>query len=101
VKLAADVILSFSDRPLHFAIYLGVISSSAALMLMTWIVYRFVNVGFSVEGWPSLMAILLLIGGIILIILGIIGSYLSRIFLQVKARPLFLIQDEISSSISK
>jgi glycosyltransferase involved in cell wall biosynthesis len=97
IKLAADVILSFSDRPLHFAIYLGVISSSAALILMTWIIYGVLHAGFSVEGWPSLMATLLLIGGIILIILGIIGSYLSRIFLQVKSRPLFLIQDEILS----
>ena len=64
---------------------------------MAWIVYGVLHAGFSVEGWPSLMATLLLIGGIILIILGIIGSYLSRIFLQVKSRPLFLIQDEISS----
>lgn len=97
-KLAADIILSFSDRPLHFAIYLGIFSSGVALMYMIWILIGVKFHGFSVQGWPSLMAVSLFLGGAILIILGIIGSYLSRIFLEVKSRPLYLVSDEIVSS---
>ena len=96
VKLAVDIILSFSDRPLKMAIGLGLIISSSSLIISLWVVYRKFKWGFEVLGWPSVVVTTLFLGGIILIILGIIGIYLGRIFQEVKSRPLFIISERIN-----
>jgi dolichol-phosphate mannosyltransferase len=93
IKLAMDVILSFSDRPLRFAIGLGVIISIISYLMLIWILYRKLTAGFSVEGWTSIMAFTFFMGGTILIVLGINGIYLGKIFDQVKNRPLYIIED--------
>lgn len=95
-KLAMDIILSFSERPLKFAIYLGIINSLLSFILATIILIRFFKWGFSVVGWTSIIASILFYSGVILIILGIIGVYIGRVFQQVKNRPLFVVQDEIN-----
>ena len=93
IKLAMDVILSFSDRPLKFAIGLGVIISIISYLMLIWILYRKLTTGFSVEGWTSIMAFTFFMGGTILVVLGINGIYLGKIFDQVKNRPLYIIED--------
>jgi dolichol-phosphate mannosyltransferase len=96
IKLASDIILSFSERPLKFAIGLGMFISTVSLLIAVWICYRSIRWGFTVSGWPSLMVAIFFLGGIILIVLGIIGIYLGRIFQEVKRRPLFIISDKIN-----
>jgi dolichol-phosphate mannosyltransferase len=96
IKLASDIILSFSERPLKFAIGLGMVISSVSILIAFWICYRSIRWGFTVSGWPSLMVATFFLGGIILVVLGIIGIYLGRIFQEVKRRPLFIISEKIN-----
>jgi hypothetical protein len=95
VKLALDIILSFSDRPLKFAIYFGTFMALLAIIISVWIVWGALNDEFVVLGWASLMASIFFVGGSILIVLGILGTYLGRVFNEVKNRPLYVISDEI------
>jgi glycosyltransferase involved in cell wall biosynthesis len=96
IQLALDVILSFSERPLKFAIYLGLIISSISIIGSAWIFIRTLKWGYSVLGWPSLIFSIFFLGGIILTVLGIMGIYIGRIFQQVKNRPLYIISSQIN-----
>ena len=95
-KLAADIILAFSDRPLRIAIGLGLVMSALSILMVTWILIGVSSWGFSVVGWPSLIAAIFFSTGIILVILGILGVYLGQVFKEVKNRPLYLISDSIN-----
>jgi dolichol-phosphate mannosyltransferase len=96
LKLANDIILSFSDRPLRFAILLGSLVSFSSLLCAFWFLYGSLNWGYSIVGWPSLIISIFFLGGINLITLGIIGIYIGRIFTQVKERPLYVISEKIN-----
>ena len=96
VNLALDIILSFSDRPLKFAIGIGIFMSILSFSLILWILIGVFNWGFTQVGWPSLMAVILLIGGVVLIVLGIIGTYIGRIFREVRNRPLYVIDEKVN-----
>jgi glycosyltransferase involved in cell wall biosynthesis len=90
LKLASDIILAFSDRPLKFAIAIGILMSTFSFFMLFYIIWGSFKWGFSSVGWASLMATTLLTGGVILIVLGIIGVYIGSIFREVKSRPLYL-----------
>ena len=96
ITLALDIILSFSDRPLRFAIGLGLLMSAVSVLFSLWIFIGAINWGFSVTGWPSLIVSIFFTSGIILIVLGIIGIYLGRIFREVKARPLYVVSESLN-----
>ena len=93
IKLASDIILSFSERPLKLAIGFGLLISSISILLALWIFYGTFKWGYSVTGWSSVIVSILFSSGIILTVLGIIGIYLGRIFQEVKRRPLFIISE--------
>jgi dolichol-phosphate mannosyltransferase len=95
IKLALDIILAFSDRPLKIAISLGSISSIFSFIFFGVIIARNILYGFSVTGWASLMATQLFIGGVVLITLGINGIYTGRVYSEVKSRPLFIVQEKL------
>lgn len=97
IRLAADIILAFSDRPLKFAAYLGLVISLISFTMIGWILFQVLQEGFSVVGWASLMASIFLIGGMLIFILGIIGIYISKIFNEVKHRPLFVVEYKLNS----
>jgi dolichol-phosphate mannosyltransferase len=97
IKLASDIILSFSERPLKFAIGFGIIISTIAIIGAFWIIYGAIQWGYSVIGWSSLMFSIFFLGGSILIVLGIIGIYLGRVFQESKKRPLYIISNTINS----
>ena len=92
-KLASDIILAFSDRPLRMAIGLGITISLLSILMVIWILIGVYSWGFTVIGWQSLVAALFFSTGIILIVLGIIGVYLGQIFREVKSRPLYIISE--------
>ena len=69
--------------------------ASIAIIMSVWIVWGALNGEFVVLGWASLMASIFFVGGSILIVLGILGIYLGRVFNEVKNRPLYVISDEI------
>jgi dolichol-phosphate mannosyltransferase len=95
-KLAFDVIISFSDRPLKFVIGLGFIFSISSICMIFWIALKYFQNEYTVIGWPSLIIATIFTTGIILIVLGIIGLYIGEIFKQVKNRPLYIISEGIN-----
>ena len=82
---------SFSSKPLYFAAYLGFFFASMSIMYIPYIVYTF-YVGTDVPGWASVIATIAFFGGVNLMILGIIGVYLSKLFAQSKNRPHYIIK---------
>jgi len=93
LRLASDIILSFSERPLKFAISVGIIVSTISIVSAAWIIYAAFTWGYSVTGWTSLIFSIFFFSGVILIFLGIIGIYLGRVFQEVKRRPLYVVSE--------
>ena len=90
IKFALDGITSFSDLPLKLATWLGYFTSFLAL-LYACSVFVQKALGYTVQGWATIMVAMLFLGGVQLISLGIIGVYIGRIFNEVKKRPLYVI----------
>ncbi|MGN1283368.1 MAG: glycosyltransferase family 2 protein [Limosilactobacillus sp.] len=94
-KYAFDGITDFSEAPLAIATWFGGLSALVAIVgLIVVIVRRFVVPGSSVNGWASLVCIMLLLGGIQLLCLGIVGRYIGRIYMQTKKRPIYIIKEK-------
>lgn len=94
-KYAFDGITDFSEAPLAIATWFGGLSALVAIIgLIVVIVRRFVVPGSSVNGWASLVCIMLLLGGIQLLCLGIVGRYIGRIYMQTKKRPIYIIKEK-------
>jgi len=91
IDLAIEGITSFSTRPLKFATYFGFLVALYAFSYGVLIIYKTLVYGEPVSGYPSLMVVILFLGGVQLITLGIVGEYLGRIFVETKQRPLYLI----------
>ena len=92
-QYAIEGIVSFSTVPLKISTLAGSIVSACALVYMVIRVIIAVCVGNPVAGYPSLLAILLCLGGTILLALGIIGEYVARTYIQVKNRPLYILKE--------
>ena len=95
LRLAADSLVSFSVLPLRLATWLGVLAAGLAL---SGIVYALVLRLFTaawVSGWTSLLIAILLLGGVQLVLLGIFGEYVGRIYGEVKRRPLYLVRERL------
>ena len=93
INLAIEGFTSFTTFPLRFASFLGVTISLFAFIYMIVIIVKTIMYGESVRGYPSLMAVILFLGGIQLVTLGIIGEYLGRIFNETKQRPLYFVDE--------
>lgn len=97
LKLAGDAIMSFSYKPLKIASWVGVLLSSFSFIyLIVTVILKLCGVLSTVAGWASIVAISLFFNGIILMILGILGSYIGRIYEEVKDRPLYVIREKIN-----
>jgi glycosyltransferase involved in cell wall biosynthesis len=96
LRLASDIILSFSERPLKFAIGVGVVVSTISLLGALWIIYAAITSGYTVAGWTSLIFSIFFFSGVILVFLGIIGIYLGRVFQEVKRRPLYIVSERVN-----
>ena len=90
-NLALEGITSFSTAPLRIATYLGLLTAMLAFLYGVWIVVKALLWGDPVAGWPTMMAVILFLGGTQLIALGLIGEYLGRLYEESKQRPLYLI----------
>lgn len=95
LKFALDGITSFSSSPLKFASILGFCVSGLAFSIMLYALFGYFILHDTISGWTSLIISTMFIGGIQLLAIGIIGEYISRINVDVKKRPLYVI-DEIS-----
>lgn len=92
INLALEGITSFTTAPLRIASFLGFIVSTYAFIYMCWVWIRVLIWGDPVAGYPSLVMIILFLGGVQLLSLGIIGEYLGRIFHETKNRPTYIIE---------
>lgn len=95
LKLAFTGITSFSTFPLTFAIYLGVIVSVLSFSLAGFFIIKKVFFDMGALEWPSLITTILFLGGVQLITIGIIGEYIGKIFLEVKKRPLYIVERKL------
>jgi len=95
VKFAFDGITSFSFIPLQLATYLGFTVSLLSFFYAAYAVLVKVILGTPIEGWTSLMVALMFLGGVQLIMMGLIGEYIGRIYEEVKGRPLYLVEEAI------
>ena len=92
LNLALDGITSFSTRPMQAIFYLGVAFLFIAFCIGIYVAHALI-VGTAVPGWSSLILSIWLVGGFVLISLGITGTYIGKIYTEVKHRPLYHIQD--------
>lgn len=90
-NFAIDGITSFSSAPLKLATYLGLLASLAAFAFGIWVLGKALLMGDPVRGYPSLMVVVLFLGGVQLMALGVIGEYLGRLYVEAKQRPLYLV----------
>lgn len=92
---AVEGFVSFSTAPLRFAFIVGFLVSAFAFIYGLYVILRTLIFGVSLSGWASTIVIISFLGGIQLIVLGVIGEYIARIYEQVKNRPHFIIEEEI------
>ena len=95
LRFSADAVTGFSIKPLRFATLASAGLLGAALLITIWAVITWLYHG-TVRGWTSLIVTILLVGGVQTLVLGIIGEYVGRLFLEVKRRPLYLVRQETS-----
>lgn len=88
-------IIGFSTVPLAFASVMGVLFCIAAFLLIIIVIVRTILFGDPTSGWPSLVCIILLASGVQLFCLGIVGQYLSKTYMEVKRRPIYLVKEDI------
>lgn len=89
-----DGIMAFSTAPLSIASFFGIIFCVMAFVFMAFIFIRAMIYGDPVAGWPSMVCIISLIGGVQLLCIGIMGQYMSKMYMEVKDRPKYLVKDE-------
>ncbi|MBF0533171.1 MAG: glycosyltransferase family 2 protein [Candidatus Omnitrophica bacterium] len=91
VRFSFDAVTSFSFAPLKMVSFLGAVFATGAFGMILWTFYQKLFTTTTVTGWSSLMAAILFIGGVQLLSLGVIGEYIARIGDDVKARPLYAV----------
>ena len=92
-NLATEGITSFNTTPLRFASILGVVIAFLAFILLLFYLIKALIYGDPVRGFPTLVTIVLFLGGIQLLCIGILGEYVARIFIETKRRPPYLTED--------
>lgn len=100
--VAIDGIMSFSIVPLRLATLLGgIMTASSFLMALGYIVWKILDPAIFGPGWPSIFVSILLLGGIQLLVLGILGEYIARIFVEVQNRPVYWVDYELGFAGAK
>ncbi|MEO5625278.1 MAG: glycosyltransferase family 2 protein [Dokdonella sp.] len=96
LRLAMDIILSNSDKPLRLAALAGIFISAIAVVMTGFSLVRYLRGDIAVAGYTSVIASMWLLSGVMLFCLGIIGLYLGRVFESVKGRPAFIVRERIN-----
>jgi dolichol-phosphate mannosyltransferase len=92
VRFAFDALTSFSSAPLKLASHTGFILSFGSLLLTAYIAYAWVS-GHSIQGWTSLMLVVVVLGAIQMFVLALMGEYIGRLYNEAKKRPLYIVQE--------
>lgn len=97
VNFAILGIITFSKAPLRFAVVVGLVVSCVSFLYGIWVIIASLFLEQSPEGWTSLFVVMSFIGGLQLFFLGVLGEYIGIIFDEVKRRPLYIVEEKISS----
>lgn len=95
LKYALEGIISFSTLPLKLSTVVGILSSIVSVIYLLVVILQKIIFGINVPGYATIVVLILLIGGIQLFCLGILGEYLSKIYIEVKNRPVYLIKTHL------
>lgn len=93
VKYAIEGIIAFTTAPLRIAVYFGFIVSILAFFYMVFVIVKAILYGDPVAGYPSMLTIILFLGGIQLLGIGVLGEYLAKTYMEVKKRPNYIVKD--------
>ena len=96
-KYALEGIVSFSTKPLKLATILGLVLSFFSGVYLLVVLFQKIFIGIGIPGYPTIITLILLIGGIQLFCIGIIGEYISKIYMESKKRPIYIIREEITN----
>ena len=92
-KYSIDGIMSFSDAPINIASWLGIVMTGVSFLAMVFLFLRALIFGDPVAGWPSLACIMTFIAGVQLFVMGVMGQYISKTYMEVKRRPHYIVKD--------
>ena len=92
IAFALDAVTSFSTLPLRMTTYLGLIAGATGLATLSWVLVSYL-LGNVMTGWTSIAGLILILGSVQLIVLGVMGEYLGRLYMESKSRPLFIIDE--------
>ncbi len=101
LKLALDSITSFSAKPLYYVMYLGLAISAIAVLFALYTVIRYFVIGYATLGYASVMTAVTFLGGLILMVLGVMGQYVGRIFEEQKGRPIYILEQALGSDTNR
>jgi dolichol-phosphate mannosyltransferase len=91
VKTAVDGLLAFTSAPLRVAVYTGFLTAAAGVLFLAVALYHRLFVAHTAAGWTSLVAVVLILGGAQLIVTGVLGAYIARIYEETKQRPVYVV----------
>ncbi|MEO5773494.1 MAG: glycosyltransferase family 2 protein [Sphingomicrobium sp.] len=92
VRFALDALTGFSSAPLKLASHAGLLLSLGSLLIILYIAYAFVS-GQSIQGWTSLMLVVVVLGAVQMFVLALMGEYIGRLYNEAKRRPLYIVQE--------
>jgi dolichol-phosphate mannosyltransferase len=98
IRLAVSGYVGFSSLPLRIASWLGLGAASAGFLVSVWVIMNRLTSSTVPHGWASTTAVVLFIGGTQLIVLGVIGEYLGRVYDEVRRRPLYIVSSSVGFS---
>lgn len=95
-SLGITGLTSFSSRPLRLAIYLGLMTSLLGMVLLVYTFVSYYTGKVAARGWASILSVLTFFSGVQLVVLGVLGEYIGRVFFEVKNRPHYFIEDGVN-----
>ncbi len=93
LRLAFDITVSFSDKPLRLTVKLGLLISFSSCVVALYILAKYIKGEISITGWSSLILSIWFLSGVIIFVLGIVGLYVGKIFNQVKGRQVYIVEE--------
>jgi glycosyltransferase involved in cell wall biosynthesis len=97
VRFALDALTSFSSAPLKLASHAGLALSAGSLLIVLYILYGWIA-GRSIQGWTSLMLVVVVLGAVQMFVLALMGEYIGRLYNEAKGRPLYIVQEIAGAS---
>lgn len=92
-KYSLEGMVAFSTKPLAFASILGILICIISFIMMIWVVVKTLIWGDPVAGYPTLITVILLMGGLQLLVMGILGQYFAKAYLEIKGRPIYIAKE--------